>query len=287
MAQLPQWDILPGVVERLYARSEVHAVYLGGSLGRGAGDAYSDLDLHVIVHAACTDFLTDAVIAQVMAIPVLAKECVRLGSTAWMHHLVLASGLVVDLLCRHHVPAQELSHLVPLDAACSQTLPISETRPKTWAPTTVSPATLSDLIQTFWINLHKHRRGIARAQDVVIWVGIRHSVIQLLRLQFIAATGQDCGDLARMGIYGLSGVDEWLSGQGKATLFTDILVLGTGTQWSDCVSRMAAQGAELCRILRGQWTLPTRLEELERTVLRVWQQFVVAHGYGAPDPDPA
>ena len=74
----------------------------------------------------------------------------------------------------------------------------------------ISPAEVTALVNRIWIVIHKHRR-MARGQNLAIWTGIHYSVALLIRLEFIADVGQDCGDLTRMGIYELSGVNDWLS----------------------------------------------------------------------------
>lgn len=274
MNPLPQLQILSGLRERLQALPDVDNVYLGGSLGRGAGDAYSDLDLQVTVHPSCTDFLPDTALTQVTGHPPLAIVRFRLGPASWMHHLILASGIIVDLLCRHEIPEPELQHLVPLDSSFLSAMPTVETRPKDWAPRDVSATGVGDLVQAFWVTMHKHRRGIARAQDLVMWFGVHLSLVQLMRLQFIATTGQDCGDLTRMGIYSLSGVNEWLKADTGMARIADILSLGASTDWSRCVSLLAAQGETLGQSLRDRWALPDRLQELEQMVVAEWRRFL-------------
>ncbi len=272
MNHLPQLEILPGLVERLYALPVVQSVYLGGSLSRGRGDIYSDLDLQVTVNPSCTDFLSDADITQVAGVPPLATVRFPLGTQAWMHHMILPSGIVVDLQCRHRIPAPELQQLVCLDRNCSPLTNQVATRPKAWAPEAISATEIGNLIQTFWITMHKHRRGIKRQQNMVIWVGIHHSTAQLLRLQFIAATDKDCGDLTRMGIYALSSVHEWFKGRGNTELLSEILHLGASLNWSHSVSRIAGKGSSICQLLRTRWELPARLWELEQMVTTEWQR---------------
>lgn len=51
MQNLPPLAILPALVKRLWTLPAVQAVYLEGGFSRGAGDAYSDLDLQVVAAA--------------------------------------------------------------------------------------------------------------------------------------------------------------------------------------------------------------------------------------------
>ncbi len=274
MTHLPQLAILPGLVQRLQALPVTRAVYLGGSLGRGEGDLYSDLDLQVIVQPSCTDFLPDPVLAQVAGVPPLAVVRFTLGPASWMHHLILASGIIVDLLCRHEITESELLYLVPLEGDCGPSLPAAGTRPKAWAPEIISAQEVRDLVQAFWVTMHKHRRGIAREQELVIWTGIHLSLAQLMRLQFIAATDQDCGDLTRMGIYSLSGVNDWLKINADTDCLAELLAPVASTDWTHCVSLLTAKGSRLCQVLWDRWALPAQLRELEEVVVAEWQRFL-------------
>ena len=54
-----------------------------------------------------SDFLTDLEIQNVTTGPPLALERFKLGQNGWMHHMILAGGTFVDLLCRTDLSAEE------------------------------------------------------------------------------------------------------------------------------------------------------------------------------------
>lgn len=269
----PQLQALPGLVRRLYDLPQVETVFLGGSLARGGGDAYSDIDLLVVVDGSCQDFLSDEAIRQTAGIAPLATVRFPLGPASWMHQLILPGGIVVDLNCQRDVPKAQLSQLIELDQECSQLHSSRRSQsPRAWQPAAIYDEEVGGLVQTFWVTALKHRRGILRQQELLIWIGLNLSRAQLVRLQFLAEMDRDCGDLARMGIYTLSAIQDWLQERGRAELGPEILRLGADGDWTDAVSRMLTKGAEICQTLRERRRLPARLMDLETMVIAEWQR---------------
>ncbi len=253
--RLPQWAELPTLVRNLYDLSPVRAVFLAGSLGRGEGDEWSDLDLQVHVDRSFSDFLDDAQIQAVTGDPPVALERFKLGADGWMHHLILANGTFVDLLCRTELSAAETRLWVSLPADMTSPPAVVARHPKTWTPQPIRPDEVARLVFRYWITMHKHRRGMARRQDLVIWTGIRHSIALLVRLEFIAATGQDCGDPTRMAIYELSGVDAWLTDAGSPPDVHPFPDASAGTDWAGQVFRLLERGRDVTHRLSHQWAL--------------------------------
>lgn len=273
-SHLPQLDLLPGLVARLQALPVVKAVWLGGSLGRGGGDQYSDLDLQVLVEPAFTDFLSNADLAHIAGAPPVATVRFTLGPNTWMHHLILSAGVLVDLLFRHQVSPDETRSWLRLDAESTPDIGrVCTPATGPWTPASTDREKVQDLMQAFWVTMHKHRRGIARAQELVIWTGIHLSTTQLMRLQFIAVRGRDCGDLTRMGIYSLSAVSDHLQRQGQDALFADILHQIQGLDWTACVEQLMYRGHIVCGTLCQQWQI-TDTQALAQVVAAAWQQFV-------------
>ena len=265
---LPQLDALPALVHNLYGLSPVQAVFLAGSLGRGDGDEWSDLDLQVHVDRSFGDFLDDAEIQAVTGEPPVALERFKLGADGWMHHLILTDGTFVDLLCRTELSTEEARFWISLPPNMTSPPEAVASRPKTWAPKSLDADAVAALVSRYWITMHKHRRGMARNQDLVIWTGIHLSVALLVRLEFIAVTGKDCGDLTRMGIYDLAGVSEWLTRleiPPNVNLFPDSCAR---TDWEGQVNLLLESGRAVTRRLMHQWTLVPDPSALMQVVSR-------------------
>ena len=253
--RLPQLAVLPEIVRNLYDLPPVKAVFLGGSFGRGEGDLWSDLDLQVLVDEEFADFLDDAEIRLVTGRPPVALERFKLGPTGWMHHMILADGIIVDLFCRTELSVAETRMWIALSANMASLPEAIATHPKPWSPVSIAQGEVSALVTRYWVTMHKHRRGMGRTQDLVIWTGIHHSVAQLVRLEFIGLTGQDCGDLTRMAIYDLSGVNEWWRVLGMSPNVNPVPPSSSVTDWEGQVTLLLARGQAATRLLGQQWKL--------------------------------
>ena len=270
---LPQWVVLPTLVRNLYSLSPVRAIFLAGSLGRGNGDEWSDLDLQVHVDCSFRDFLDDVEIQTVTGDPPVALERFKLGPDTWMHHMILADGTLVDLLCRTKLPAEEARLWIALPTDMTSPPEAVARQPKAWAPKPIAADEVTALVSRYWIMMHKHRRGMARNQPLVIWTGVHHSIALLVRLEFIAATGQDCGDLTRMGIYDLSGVNEWMTQAGMQPNVHPFPDSCGRTDWEEQVHRLLKSGRAVTRRLMQQWVLtpdPSALVHVVGRDLAAW-----------------
>ncbi len=266
---LPQFAVLPAIVQNLYLLPPVEAVYLTGSLGRGGGDEWSDLDLQVLMESSFSDFLTDAEIQHVISGPPLAIERFKLGTDGWMHHMILADGTIVDLLCRTELSAEETQVWMYLPPHMTSLPRVVTHLPKGWTPKPISAAEVTALVNRYWIVMHKHRR-MARRQDLAIWTGIHYSVALLIRLEFIADIGQDCGDLTRMGIYELSGVNDWLTQSAIRPNIDPFPADCTRTDWEGQVRALTKSGRDITLRLLQTWALTPDPSPLVDVVSRTW-----------------
>ena len=273
-AQLPQFAILPDIVEHLLRLDFVEQVYLSGSLGRGRGDRYSDVDLQVAVAGTFSDFLDPAALEEVLGAPPLALKHIRLGPYQWLHNMILTDGTMLDLVCRTDIDSVDTASWTALNAQeWPPSGPADPNRETAWTPQTATAAEVTEAAELFWVTIHKHRRGLIRRQDLAIWTGIRYSIYDLLRLQFIAATGRDPGSLMHMGIYGLSGTSDWLEHHADWD-WRSVLAWSRDPDWPRTVSRLIAAGHRVCRELTATWSLPTRLTNLADRVSADWDRAV-------------
>ncbi len=266
--RLPQLDVLPSLVRNLHGLPQVQAVYLAGSLGRGSGDEWSDVDLQIFMNQSFSDFLSDAQIQAVTGEPPVALERFKLGPKGWMHHMILTNGTLVDLLCRTELSAEETRSWIPLSADMTAPPKVVARHAKDWMPKAIGPDEVVALVSRYWIAMHKHRRGMARRQDLAIWTGIHFSIALLIRLEFIAQTDRDCGDLTRMGIYDLSGVDAWLTQSGMPPRVTPFPNSCQWTDWKEQVHLLWEHGRAVTRRLMQRWPLTPDPSELMQVVGR-------------------
>ena len=270
--ELPQFAILPDIVEGLLRLDFVDEVYLSGSLGRGRGDRYSDVDLQVAVARNFPDFLSPTVLAGVLGAPPLALKQISLGPHAWLHNMILADGTMLDLVCRTDIEAADTAPWTRLEGGTWPPVGLGLPKPSSaWAPQAATADEVAATAELFWVTVHKHRRGLIRRHDLAIWTGIRHSICDLLRLQFIAAAGRDPGSLMHMGIYALSGTCDWLERHADWD-WRSVLAWSRDPDWPRTVRRLIAAGHRVCRELAATWSLPPRLTELAHRVSADWDQ---------------
>src|SRR5690348_14005673 len=95
---LPQSQAIRDLAPRLWANDEVVAIWLGGSLAAGTGDIYSDIDLRVAVPIANLAEWESSDLQSILDGPALARQLVKLGDGAFIHHMILQNGDILDLL---------------------------------------------------------------------------------------------------------------------------------------------------------------------------------------------
>ncbi len=281
MPNLPQLALLPALVERLWTLPDVQAVYLGGSFSRGAGDAYSDLDLQVVAAARPDRLFSLEELTRLCGDAPLVLKRFLVPRAGWMHHFLLPSGAIVDLMLRDRIEAAEAETLVPLRNA--EDVPELAARPwrpsAAWEPQEISREGVQHLMQTFWLVAHKHRKCFARSLDLAAWAGLQLSSAQLLRLQFILHTGRDCGDPARKSIYELTALARCMQDAGGHDACIATLRASQRADGMACVTEIVRLGAEVCRQLRQRWQIAA-FPELEAVVTSAWQRFAASRPDG-------
>jgi predicted nucleotidyltransferase len=97
LPDLPQIPFLKEVVTNLWQQPEVVAVWLGGSLARGEGDPYSDIDLRVAVETTHIAQWENPKLETFFGHPPLAHHVMRFGDNALLHHLLVKNGDIRSL----------------------------------------------------------------------------------------------------------------------------------------------------------------------------------------------
>jgi len=275
LPDLPQSDRLAAVVADLAADPDVVAIWLGGSLARGAGDRYSDVDLCIALRPEV--YAADEIPAAAARLTAAAVTQLpfHFGGEATLWHMLLDDGAIYDL---HVQPADEAPpHGLKLVLACRDAefgaqLVGGEDRSVDFPP--AQPDEIERALQFFWMNQQKGQKVLYRGLPLVAWQGIALMRQDLLRLWYVLATGNDCGPVHRLTIHTLTPVMRTVQAQygadalalvGQPTRTTAEIILENG-RLADAVARVGRQLAE-----RLGFDYPAAAEA---TVRRAWQDFV-------------
>ncbi len=272
---LPQKRRLALVAAELWRDENVAALWLGGSLARGTGDAHSDVDLRVAVAPAAFDFQTAPGRATTLLDAVVAGLHTPFGGDAVLHHLLLDDGEIYDLFVQTTVrePSSEVRLVLACrDEAFGAKLAQNGVDPVTNFPP-ADPHALRRIIVNFWISQQKHQKVLARGLPLLAWKGEHQLRQDLLRLLFALATGSDCGPVGNLSIHTFSPVehavrgtfgDDFVSRLGRA-LTSEREIIAATAELRDDVARVGRRLAE-----QFGFAYP---EAAEAAVRQTWQRF--------------
>ena len=197
LPDLPQIAILERIAARLWADSEVVALWLGGSIARGKADAHSDIDLRVGVRP---DALPQWLEPDLPALSAMIGETVvGVHALRWdrtvLHQALLADGVILDLLVQSvdRDPPQDATLTLGCREAAFGALLAAATLPPSEDTPPADPEAIREAITQFWIGSHKHTRMLFRHLDLMILQGLALEQPVLPRLWYADATGRDQG----------------------------------------------------------------------------------------------
>ena len=286
LPELPQRDTIREVAMALWQQPEVIAIWLGGSLARGAGDVYSDVDLRVAVPLADVHSWEEPAFEQVFAYsPVVGRQFLRFGDDAFLHHLILANGVLFDFYVQSG--ESELSPELHQVLGCRSDLLAgwldqSQTESPVITPQAPHGETLRSLFVDFWVNSHKHCKVLYRNLDLLCLRRIHAERDLLLRLWYIQVSGKDYG-AARETIHSQTAIVHAVErAKGREAMRT----LGAPTRNRAELLRVIELHhkvvAELGHELAERYGFPYP-SDLEATVLQSWQNFVSSSPGSAQD----
>lgn len=275
LPQLPQCATIREVSTRLWHHDQVLALWLGGSLARGSGDAYSDVDYRVALAPQHLPGWQPPDFATIFAsATVVGQQALVSGQGPALYHLVLSSGEILDFWVQS--TAQDPTPETRLVLGCrderfARTLEHGSQGAPEWQQ--AQAASMQELLTAFWITTHKHRKVLHRRLDLMAHFGmaIEHSL--LLRLWYISISGKDCGDLRRQTIHSLTdviGALEQAAGDEARALVGAPHRLRH--ELYRAIENNRAFVARLGRSLAQTYGFPYP-EELEATVQQSWQRF--------------
>lgn len=278
LPDLPQRTTAREISTRLWQNDEVVALWLGGSLARGAGDVLSDIDFRVAVTPqAIPAWKTPRFDEIFVTAPVVGQQLLGAGEQASLHHLVLANGDVIDFLVqcteRKLIPEPRLI-LGCRDENFAQLLAANQRVGRVETLTEIEAATVQDVLTTFWINTHKHAKVLHRKLDLLVTFGFDLEKAMLVRLWYMEVSGKDCGDVRQGSIHALTNV-----------MYT--LEQAVGDEVRAVIGAPMHERAEIYRALEGNREAVSRIgrslaqkygfvypADLEATVRQGWQDFL-------------
>src|SRR5215216_20089 len=92
----PHTTLIRDMASKCAADSSIQAIWIGGSLAAGRGDAYSDVDFRIAVEPGHIDRWTSPDWQDYLPIRPSGGVLMRFGEHALLHHLVLADGTIID-----------------------------------------------------------------------------------------------------------------------------------------------------------------------------------------------
>ncbi len=272
---LPQSQAIRDLAPRLWQNEQVVAIWLGGSLAAGTGDIYSDIDLRVAVSPGDLTEWESSGLQNVLDGPALARQLVKLGDGAFIHHMILQSGDILDLLVQSSEAAPGSEPVLILgcrDDGLAERLAASNQAPEaTHAPATGEA--VRELVVAFWVNSHKHRKVLHRGLDLMFPAASYANWYMLMRMWYIDATGCDTSSYHFSGIHGLTELVHAVESVNGAE---PLALCGAPTQTReeicDAIERYQNTVSQLGRRLaeRFDFDYPADLED---TVRRDWRAF--------------
>lgn len=276
LPELPQQKTIREVATALWQQKEVIALWLGGSLVRGTGDVFSDIDFRIAVapcHLARWEAPSFEQIFEHTSI--VGQQFLRFDDDDFLHHLLLSNGELFDFCIQSTEsellpePRQILGCRSDLFASRllqnQRALSGMEVHP-------LSTETLRRLLIDFWINTHKHRKVLYRDLDLLCIRRIQHERDLLLRFWYIHSSGRDYST-ARQTMHSLTEVVCTV----RAKVPHALRILGAPMRDHQELIQVIEINrkvvAELGRQLAQQYGFEYP-STLEATVLRSWQDFV-------------
>lgn len=254
------------------ADESIQAIWVGGSLAAGLGDAYSDVDFRIAVEPGDLDRWTSPDWQHYLPIPPSGGLLMRFGEEALLHQLVLEDGTILDFFVQDTTrenPEPKLVILACRNAQFRQRLEGFAT-PAAELAREINGAVVRQFFIDYWITTHKQLKGIARKYDQSAFVGLYFERMALLRAWYMQAVGEDID--ARVTLHMLGALHRGL--EGKLTEQQHNLLGLPSRTPEETVTVIETIRAEMAGV--GRW-LADRHEfaypyELEAVVLRVWNE---------------
>jgi hypothetical protein len=270
LAQGPHADLIRAMARACAADATIHAVWVGGSLAAGHGDAYSDVDFRIAVDPGHLDPWIDPAWDRYLPIRPSGGVLLRFGEKALLHHLVLEDGTIVDFYVQDTTRANPEPHLVILacrDAKLRETLE-GFAQPADALVRAIDGDVCRQFFVEYWITTHKQMKALARRYDLSAFAGLFMERMPLLRAWYMQAVGKDID--GRPTLHMLGALHQGLAGKLTADQH---MILGMPSRTpAETVSAIEAIRGEMARV--GRWLADRHgfayPHELEAVVWQFW-----------------
>lgn len=268
----PHADLIRDMAGRCFADDSIQALWVGGSLAAGLGDAYSDIDFRIAVEPGQIDRWTSPDWGRYLPLPPCGGALMRFGERALLHHMVLADGSIVDFYVQdttQHNPEPSIVVLACRNAELRATLE-GFARPAATLVREIDGAVVRQFLVDYWITTHKQMKALARRYDYSPFVGLYFERMALLRAWHMQVAGNDID--ARPTLHMIGALHRGLAG-GLTAQQHSILGLPSRTP-EETVAVIDAIRAEMAGV--GRWLADRHgfayPHELEEVVRRTWAE---------------
>lgn len=268
----PHASLIRAMAGKCAADAGIQAIWVGGSLATGRGDAYSDVDFRIAVEPGQLDRWISPDWERYLPIQPCGGLLLRFGEQALLHHLILADGTIIDFYVQDTASENPEPNLVILacrNPAFRATLE-GFARPAAALVREIDGAAVRQFFVDYWITTHKQMKALGRRYDLSPFAGLYLERMALLRAWYMQATGKDID--ARPTLHMLGVLHQGLEGKLTEHQHT-ILGLPSRTP-EETVTVIEAIRTEMARA--GQWLADKHgfvyPHELEAVVRRSWDE---------------
>lgn len=268
----PHAQLIRDIATRCATDPDIQAVWVGGSLASGTGDAYSDIDLRIAVEPGQVDGWANPDWQRYLPLHPCGGQLMRFGAQALLHHMVLEDGTIIDFYVQDTTQSNHEPNITIL--ACRNTAfrALLETfaQPAAALVREIEPSVVRQFLLDYWITTHKQMKALARKYDYTAFAGLYIERMALLRAWYMLLTGKDID--ARPTLHMIGILHKGLVGRLSAEQYS-ILGLPSRTP-EETITVIEAIRAEMTRVgqkLAEQYGFGYP-NELESVVQRVWAQ---------------
>ncbi len=178
----PHADLIRAMAGLCNADPSIQAIWVGGSLAAGNGDAFSDVDFRIAVEPGMVDSWTSPDWERYLPLHPCGGLLLRFGERSLLHHLVLADGTIVDFYVQDTDAQNHEPHVVILACRSAAFRARLEefVRPADPLVRAIDGAAARQFFVEYWIMTHKEAKALARKYDEFAFAGIYLERLALL-----------------------------------------------------------------------------------------------------------
>ena len=272
LAHGPHANLIREMANKCLADARIQAVWIGGSLAAGLGDAHSDIDFRIAVEPGQVDQWTSPDWTQYLPVRPCGALLMRFGEQALLHHMVLVDGTIVDFFVQDTARQNFEPHLVILACRSPEFRAALEgfAQPAADLVRELDGAVLRQFYVDYWITTHKELKALARKYDHSSFAGLYLERVALLRAWYLQATGKDID--SRVTLHMLGALHRVLDGKLSEDQHNILgLPSRTPVETAKVIDAIRTEMASVGRWLADRYGFAYPYE-LEEVVQRVWME---------------